>query len=88
MRIAVLMLEVAALLCAIGWVFFLPGWDSGMALLIALGVMVKTLVSDKNIKKTPPRQHQQVSENGLGIQAGGNVTVGDIGQQSKDSEDV
>lgn len=71
------MLSVLLLLGSIAWMVVLPGFEPGLAILSSLSTLVGSLVVEK--RKTPVKgQKQRVSGQGVGIQAGGDVTVGDI----------
>lgn len=87
MRVIIRILAGLSLLGAIGWVYFQPGWESGLAIVATLSTLVGSFVGEKR-KDPPTGQHQNVSGSGVGIQAGGDVTVGNIGQPQKDTRHV
>lgn len=67
------------------WLFFSPGWDS----LIATGTSLAGFIASLRASGSQPHasQAQSVSDRGTGIQAGGNVTIGDF-NKIKSSDDA
>ena len=70
-------LAVIALLGSIAWAVSAPGFDSALAVVGSLSALVAAFVVEKR-RKRRARQHQSVSKSSVGIQAGGNVSIGAI----------
>lgn len=71
------LLTTFALVGSIAWCITEPGYEPGIAIITSLSALVGALfVNRKKAKRDG--QKQVVSENGFGIQAGGDVTTGDI----------
>lgn len=64
---------LVALLIAIAWLIYKPGFDSGIAVAAALAALISTFFLKKN--DDSPTQKQEVSSEGVGIQAGRDVKV-------------
>ncbi|MGV4039728.1 hypothetical protein ACV8T3_09105 [Citrobacter portucalensis] len=72
MKILIKILALLSLVASGIWFWFKPGFDSGIAILTALIMLLGLFVSDKtNVNAL----RQKVSKNSCGIQAGGNVTI-------------
>lgn len=70
-------LAVIALIGSIAWVVSYPGFESGLAVVGASAALISAFFVQKS-KARQPKQHQSVSKSAIGIQAGGDVSVGDI----------
>lgn len=66
----------AAFLVTIGWVAYLPGFDSAAACVAALAAFVASFFLKAEEK--PNEQVQTISGASIGIQAGGDVKIRDI----------
>ncbi|MCP4261230.1 MAG: hypothetical protein GY938_18925 [Ketobacter sp.] len=80
------LITVLSFLCTAAWFYFQPGWDSAAAAAAAGATMLGAFVVKRNGSIT--EQKQKVSGNGVGIQAGGDVSVGNIGQHKSDERDA
>lgn len=70
-------LAAIALLGSIAWVIADPGFEPGLAVVGSLSALVSAfLVEKRNAQRA--QQYQSVSQSSVGIQAGGNVSVGDV----------
>jgi hypothetical protein len=65
------LLALVSLFGAVAWFIASPGYEPALAVFGALAVLV---AFDKH-KHEEPGQQQTVSENGIGIQAGGDVKL-------------
>lgn len=79
-------MKVLAWLGLIGsaaWLYFAPDFEPVLAVLGSMSTLIALYFvenrRDKGQKSQPSKQHQTVSRSSVGIQAGGDVTVGDIG---------
>lgn len=70
-------LAVVALVASIAWLISAPGFEPALALVGSLTALVSAFVVEKRSKRRA-RQHQSVSKSSMGIQAGGDVSIGDI----------
>jgi hypothetical protein len=70
-------LAVVALVASIAWLVSAPGFEPALALVGSLSALVSAFVVEKRSKRHA-RQHQSVSNSSMGIQAGGDVSIGDI----------
>lgn len=68
-----------AFFSACAWVIAKPGWDSASAAMAALAAFVATFLLPK---KRAATQTQTVGAGGIGVQAGGNVSMGNIDNQN------
>lgn len=59
------------------WFITNPDYEPAIASVTSLSALIAVLIREKRAKQRA-MQNQSVAENGIGIQAGGNVTVGDI----------
>lgn len=75
------LISALAFVAAGAWAIARPAFDSIVAALVCLTTLLGTFV----VKKRQPQQHQSVSNSSVGIQAGRNANVGDIGR-GKDAE--
>jgi hypothetical protein len=70
-------LAIVALIGSIAWIVSAPGFDSALALVGSMSALVSAFVVEKRSKHLA-QQHQSVSKSSVGIQAGGDVSIGDI----------
>jgi hypothetical protein len=72
-------LAVIALLGSIGWVIVDPGFEPGLAVVGSISALVSAfLVEKRNASRR--EQRQSVSNSSIGVQAGGDVNIGNIGR--------
>lgn len=71
-------LAAIALLGSIAWVIADPGFEPGLAVVGSLSALVSAFIVEKR-KARRAQQHQSVSQSSTGIQAGGDVSIGNIG---------
>lgn len=74
MAIVVKVLAGLVLAAGIAWMVVRPGWELGIAIVWALTAFVALFVVERRRVSVPP-QRQQVSGQGVGIQAGGDVII-------------
>lgn len=81
------MTKIVKILCVIGvlasaaWVLTKPGFDSSLSLITTLVALAGCFVVERR-KRRSPAQHQSISGSSVGIQAGGDVHVGNISNKS------
>ncbi len=72
MKLLIKILALILLVASGAWFWFKPGFDSGIAAITALIMLLGLFASDKlNVNSL----RQKVSRNSCGIQARGNVTI-------------
>jgi hypothetical protein len=74
------LLAAIALIGSIAWLIVDPGFEPALAVVAAISALVSTLLIQKRVARRP-QQHQSVSKSSIGIQAGGDVSVDNIGDQ-------
>lgn len=81
------LLSGLALIGSIAWLIAAPDYEPAIAVVTSLAALIAVFAPRK---KENPRasQSQIVSDGGIGIQAGGNISTGDIGaiKRAKDAE--
>jgi hypothetical protein len=70
-------LAITALIGSIAWFVSAPGFEPALAFVGSTSALVSAFVVEKRSKQRA-RQHQSVSRSSMGIQAGGDVNIGDI----------
>jgi len=71
-------LAAIALIGSIAWVIADPGFEPVLAVIGSISTLVSAfLVEKRNARRA--QQHQSVSKSSIGVQAGGDVSMGDIG---------
>ncbi len=81
------LLSGAALLGSIAWAIAAPGYEPVIAIITSLSALIVAFVSDKR-REASARQRQLISGNGVGLQAGGDISVGNIGNSQERGSDV
>ena len=71
-------LAVIALIGSIAWVIVSPGFESALAVVGSVSALVSAIFIQKRTELRS-RQRQSVSKSSIGVQAGGDVSIGDIG---------
>jgi hypothetical protein len=72
------LLAVVALIGSIAWLVSAPGFEPALAVVGSISTLVSAFVVEKRSKQHARQQHQSVSKTSIGIQAGGDVSIGDI----------
>ena len=75
MRIAIRVVSLAALTLAIAWLAYRPGFDSAVATISALVVLLSSFLLKKTPTKSGTKQSQKVSSGSVGVQAGENIHI-------------
>jgi hypothetical protein len=70
-------LSLVALIGSVAWFVYDPDFEPAIAIVTSLSALIATWLASKREHKNAS-QTQAVGENSIGIQSGGNVTVGDI----------
>lgn len=78
MRLLSLLVLGAAFVASALWLYFSPGWEPGVATIAALGAFVAALVVAKKNAESGSKQVLHVKDGSIGVQAGGNVSIGEI----------
>lgn len=71
-------LAAVALMGSIAWVIADPGFESSLAVVGSLSALVSAFLVEKRNARGA-QQHQSVSNSSIGVQAGGNVNIGNVG---------
>lgn len=71
------LLSLVALVGSVAWAFAEPGFEPYLAVVAAITAVVSTFIIDSQNSKRL-RQSQTVSEASTGLQAGGDVNVGNV----------
>lgn len=74
------LLSLVALLGSIAWLVVMPGFEPALAVMSSLTALVATSHL-ANKRKKSLSQNQTVGKGSTGIQAGGNVTIGNNSQR-------
>lgn len=72
MRIAVRLVLFAAFVGCVAWAIMKPGFDSVTAVIVSLGSLLASFITEKKAEAT---QSQKVGANSKGIQAGRDVNI-------------
>jgi len=67
-----------ALIVSIVWVIAAPGFEPTLAVVVSISALVSAFVVEKRTARRV-QQHQSVSKSSIGVQADGDVSIGDIG---------
>jgi hypothetical protein len=75
-------LSIIALIGSIAWLIFVPGFDAALAVIGSISAIISAFVVEGKISKKEKasksiQQHQSVSKSSTGIQAGGDVNIGE-----------
>lgn len=76
--IYVKILSVIALIASIAWFIYYPGFEPGLTIIVSLSALISEFLIEKR-KEPRGQQKQSVSKSSVGIQAGGNVNIGKVG---------
>ena len=71
---------VAAVVSA-AWVFKDPTFESALALVVSISALISVFLAQRR-RRNRPSQHQVVSGGSAGIQAGGDVVMGNVGSKN------
>ncbi|GHA70089.1 hypothetical protein GCM10009007_08420 [Formosimonas limnophila] len=80
-------LSTLALIGSILWFTKMPDYEPAIAIVTSITALIAAWYKGQKPEQQAT-QRQGVAENGVGIQAGGNITIGEIslGQKAKDAE--
>lgn len=78
MRVAAIITSSLALVLAFAWLVHSPAYDSAAATATAAAALFSSFFLKR--ERTPEGQNQQVSGSSLGIQAGRDANIRDIGK--------
>ncbi len=70
------LLAAIGLAVAIAWLIADPGFEPTLAIVVSLSTLISTIIVERR-RVPPPQQRQSVSKSSIGIQAGGDVRIGD-----------
>lgn len=74
-----------AFIGSVAWFFALPDYEPVIAIVTSLSAFIAAWFGDKKLKRQA-NQNQTVSKNGIGIQAGGDVSMGSIRTSRKTTD--
>ena len=80
-------LSVVALFGSIAWMVATPDYEPAIAIIASLSTLIANFIVEKR-KDSSLNQRQEITGNGVGIQAGGDVTVGNIRNSSETKSNV
>lgn len=81
------LLAGTALLGSIAWTVAAPDYEPVIAMTTSLSALIAAFVSDKR-REASTRQRQLISGNGVGLQAGGAISVRNIGNRRERGSDA
>lgn len=67
---------------SVAWYIAFPGYEPAIAIVTSLSALIAAWIGD-NKSKRQAKQNQVVAKNGIGIQAGGDVSTGHIRTNGK-----
>ena len=76
------LLSIAALIGSVAWMVYAPDFEPALAIIASVSALLGNYVAERR-KRAAFTQKQTVESNGIGIQAGGNISVRNISQNSK-----
>lgn len=85
-----LFIKILSALAFIGSVFWFiadPDYEPAIVAISSLSGFILSWIQGKKTQVTPS-QNQSIAENGFGIQAGGNVSVGNVNMDKEKSKNV
>lgn len=71
-------LAVIALIGSIAWIIADPGFEPALAVVGSISALVSAFVVEKRNARRA-QQNQSISKSSIGVQAGGDVSIGNIG---------
>ena len=71
-------LAAIALIGSIAWVIADPGFEPVLAVVGSISALISAFVVEKRNARRA-QQHQSISNSSIGVQAGGDVSIGNIG---------
>lgn len=74
-----------AFIGSVAWFISLPDYEPVIAIFTSLSAFIAAWIGDKKLKRQA-NQNQTVSKNGIGIQAGGDVSMGSIRTSRKTTD--
>jgi hypothetical protein len=81
------LLAGTALVGSIVWTVAAPDYEPVIAMITSLSALIAAFVSDKR-REASTRQRQLITGNGVGLQAGGDISVGNIGNRQGRGSDA
>jgi hypothetical protein len=70
--------SVITLIGSIAWLVSGPGFEPALAVVGSISALISAFVVEKRSTQRA-QQHQSVSKTSIGVQAGGDVSIGNIG---------
>ena len=83
MQLIIKVLSYLALIVSLSWLFFEPSFEPLLTSIISLSTLISSYIFGNKNNEESVNQVQQVSSNSTGIQANGNVTIGDSDKGEK-----
>ena len=81
------LLSGASFLGSIAWFIAEPGYEPVIAVITLLTALITVFIVEKR-STSNLHQRQVISGNGMGLQAGGDISVGNIGIKEKQHTDA
>ena len=79
------LLSGLAFIGSVAWFIAQPNYEPAIAIVTSLVAFIAAWFGDKKLKRQA-NQNQTVSKNGIGIQAGGDVSMGSIRTSKKTTD--
>ena len=79
------LLSGLAFIGSVTWFIVQPDYEPAIAIVTSLSAFVAAWLGEKKMKRHPS-QNQNVAESGIGIQAGGDVSTGNIRSSRRDEK--
>ncbi|MBI3711579.1 MAG: hypothetical protein HY253_01245 [Burkholderiales bacterium] len=75
--IAIKILTISALLGSIAWMVHSPDYEPAVASITSLSACIAAFIVDRK-RQNSAALHQSVTKGSIGVQAGGNISLGNI----------
>jgi len=87
MLIIIKLLSVAAFIGSVLWMIAVPDYEPALAIVTSLSTFILTVLVEKR-KGREATQRQRVSGNSVGVQAGGDVSIGNLSGHAGNNSDA
>lgn len=87
MLIVIKLLSVAAFIGSALWMIAVPDYEPALAIVTSLSTLISVVLIEKR-KAREATQRQSVSGDSIGVQAGGDVHIGNLSGPGRKNSDV
>jgi hypothetical protein len=87
MLVIIKLLSVTAFIGSVFWTIAAPDYEPALATATSLSTFISTVIVEKR-KEREATQRQSVSGNSVGVQAGGDVSIGTLSGHARKNSDV